>query len=178
MIHFFDSPFLMCHSKLWCNNDFQFHLLLCKCCQPIFYKSNLRMRRLPTASYSHLMLQPFLHTFFLSLLQILKFCLPLLHLVCQGLHLLVQLSHRFNLAFMHMNFFLPFHPIPVIFLLSIWYEQKFRIKNVPVNDLPKTWLQLLVMWLLAVATETLNAKYHWMLLKLLGEKHFNERQVK
>ena len=43
MIHFFDSPFLLCHSKLSHDIDFQFYLPLCWYCLPIFYKSNLRM---------------------------------------------------------------------------------------------------------------------------------------
>ena len=44
MIHFFDSPFLLCHSKsVSHDNDFQFHLPLCAYCLPIFYGSYLRM---------------------------------------------------------------------------------------------------------------------------------------
>ena len=43
MIHFFHSPFLLCHSKLSHDNDFQFHLPLCTYCLSIFYKSNMSM---------------------------------------------------------------------------------------------------------------------------------------
>ena len=43
MIHFFHSPFLLYHSTLLHDSDFQFHLPLCMYCLPIFYKSNLRM---------------------------------------------------------------------------------------------------------------------------------------
>ena len=43
MIHFFHSPFLLYHSTLLHDSDFEFHLPLCMYCLPIFYKSNLRM---------------------------------------------------------------------------------------------------------------------------------------
>lgn len=59
----------------------------------------------------------------------------------------------------------------------MWYEWKFRIKNIPVNELHKTWQQHIVNWLLAFATKTLNGKYDYMLPELSVEKYFNERQA-